>query len=148
MKREALVVRTEADRAVVSVLREEACASCSGRHVCGSAKETEIEVINNIGAITGDTVEIEAESKTMLAYTALLFLLPIILAVGVYLLLSAVSEPISYVGALIGFVLPYIVALMVDRSHAKLPIIVRIVAEQEIHGMCDSENADQKDSGT
>lgn len=134
MKHKAIVLKTEGDRADVSVLREEACAHCAGRVVCGTARTVTVSVKNPICAVKGDTVVIERPSERVLGYSALVFLAPVALAAVLYALLSKINEPVGIAGAILGFVLPYIVAAVIDRHgrEDRLPVITEIVT-------CDDE---------
>lgn len=115
--------------AKVSVLRKEACASCSGRYFCGSSKKTETKVSDPIGVKVGDTVEVEARSGAMLGYEALLFVAPIILAAVLYFALERIGGVGAVVGAIVGFILPYLVALVIEKKTAfSLPVITRVEA--------------------
>ncbi len=127
MKRSALVVEsTSGDRAVVSFLREEACGSCSGRHFCMNAKKTKAEVKNDIGADVGDTVEIETETTSLLLYSFLLFLAPVLLAVVMYLVFIDVNKALAYSMTAVGFILPYPFAAVLNRR-AALPRIISVL---------------------
>ncbi len=122
-----MVTEVSEGTAKVSVLRKEACASCSGRYFCGSSKKTESKVSDPIGVSVGDTVEVEARSRAVLGYAALLFLAPIILAPALYFALGRVGGIWRVVGAIAGFVLPYIVAFAIEKKTAfSLPVITRV----------------------
>ncbi len=129
MKHKAIVLKTEGDTAEVSVLREEACAHCAGRVVCGTAKTVTVRVKNPICAVAGDTVIIERPSERVLGYSALVFLAPVVLAAVLYFSLSKINEPIGIAGAIFGFVLPYVVAAVIDRRgrEKRLPVITETV---------------------
>lgn len=127
MKQIAVVTEVSEGTAKVSVLRKEACASCSGRYFCGSSKKMESKVSDPIGVSVGDTVEVEARSGAMLGYAALLFLAPIILAASLYFALGRIDGVWQVLGAIVGFVLPYLVALVIEKKTAfSLPIITRV----------------------
>ena len=70
MKQKGIVKETENGIAIVSILREEACSSCSGRKFCGSAKRVDVKVKNSLDAEVGDTVEIETASEKVLGFAA------------------------------------------------------------------------------
>ncbi len=127
MKQIALVTEVAEGTAKVSVLRKEACASCSGRYFCGSSKKVVSKVFDPIGVKVGDTVEVEAKSGAMLGYAALLFVAPIILAAILYFVFAKVNYVLSIVGAVVGFALPYLAALIIEKKTAiSLPVITRI----------------------
>ncbi|MBR2459769.1 MAG: SoxR reducing system RseC family protein [Clostridia bacterium] len=119
MKQNALVTEThENGTATVTVLRQSACSACSARHACGSAKKTVSTVNNPLEAKPGDTVEIEVPSDSVIKYAALVFLAPVLLALALYLPLSAISEPVGVIGALAGFVIPFIAAYFISKANA------------------------------
>ena len=125
-----MVTEVSEGTAKVSVLRKEACASCSGRYFCGSSKKTETKVSDPIGVKVGDTVEVEARSGAMLGYAALLFVAPIILAAVLYFALERIGGVWAVVGAIVGFILPYLVALVIEKKTAfSLPVITRVEAQ-------------------
>ena len=74
--------------ATVLLVRESACSGdchkCSG---CGAAEETMVLTVSNpIGAAAGDMVRIEAPSAPVLAAAAVMYLVPLGLFFGGYLL--------------------------------------------------------------
>ncbi|MBE6978392.1 MAG: hypothetical protein E7438_07185 [Ruminococcaceae bacterium] len=101
-------------------MRESACSGdchqCSG---CGSTKQTMVlRVENPIGAKVGDWVVIEAKTSAVLKAAAALYILPLVLFVGGYLLgehLWQMGIPISLGGLLLGFVL----VKLLDRHMSK-----------------------------
>ena len=119
MKQKAIVTKVyENGTATVSVLRSSACSACSARHACGSAKKAESTVNNKINAKVGDTVEIEVPSQSVLGYSALVFLAPVLLAIVLYLSLSAIGEVYGMLGAAGGFILPFIAAFIISKANA------------------------------
>ncbi len=126
LKRTAVVESVSGDRAVVSFLREEACGSCSGRHFCMNAKKTKAEVRNDIGASIGATVEIETDTTSLLWYSFLLFLAPVLLALAMYLIFININDILAYSMTAVGFLLPYPIAAIINRR-AALPKIVRVL---------------------
>lgn len=96
MKTLATVVEIENENiAIVSVARQAACDGChknadgKGCSVCtllGGNREARARALNRAGARPGDTVQVESRTGRMLLYAALVFLLPVILALGGYFL--------------------------------------------------------------
>lgn len=82
------------------------CHQCSG---CGSTPQTMVlRVENPIGAKVGDWVVIEAKTGAVLKAAAALYILPLVLFIGGYLLgehLWQMGIPVSLGGLLLGFVL-------------------------------------------
>lgn len=106
--------------AQVLLIRESACSGdchkCSG---CGAAKETLLLTAQNpIGAKPGDMVVIHSRSGPVLAAAAMLYLLPLVLFLTLYL----VGEHLWGRGPLmsaVGFALGIVGAVMYDRLVAK-----------------------------
>ena len=102
MKTLATVVEIEQENiAVVSVARHAACDGChknaegKGCSVCtllGGNREARARALNTAGAAIGDTVEVESRTGRMLLYAALVFLLPVVMALGGYFLGAALLE--------------------------------------------------------
>ena len=130
MKHNAIVIKTDGDKATVSVLREEACSHCAGRVVCGTAKKFDVTVKNPVSAVVGDTVVIENSSGNVIAYSALVFLAPVALALICYLIFSHISAALSYAMTALGFVLPFVIAFVIDQKNRdkRLPVITEILA--------------------
>ena len=94
MRTEATVVAVNGARATVETRRLSACEGChknqDGEHGCsvcslmGGERVISAEAENLIGAAVGDRVLIESRTGRMLWYAALVFLLPILLALSVY----------------------------------------------------------------
>ena len=88
MQQRAKVISCNPDgTARVSVLRQSACSGdchkCSG---CGAQEQTMLFTANNpINARTGDLVTVEAASGPVLKAAAVLYMLPLVLFIGGYL---------------------------------------------------------------
>ena len=146
MKQKAIVKETfENGKATVTVLRASACSACSARHACGSAKKAESTVNNKIGAQVGDTVEIEAPSQSVIGYSALVFLAPVLLAIALYLPLSALGETYGILGAAAGFVIPFVIAFFISKANAEKvrPTVTAILtgenAAPDVDNGCDMQ---------
>ena len=144
MEHKAVVVKTDGEIADVSVLREEACAHCAGRVVCGTAKKLTVKAKNPIGAKTGDTVIIERPSESVLFYSTLVFLAPVLLAVVLYLCFSQINELAGAVASAFGFVLPFALAMVIDRRgrENRLPVITGIATPEFDTPPCDMPDAE------
>ena len=106
--------------AQVVIVRQSACSGdchkCSG---CGAAKETLVLTAKNpIGAKEGDLVVIESPSGPVLAAAAMLYMVPLVLFIGAYLLGEHLWSKGPVFGAL-GFVLGILGAVVYDRLVAK-----------------------------
>jgi len=74
----------DATSALVKTVRKTACESCSSRDACSTienGESMEVEVINNIGAKTGDRVVISIETASLLKLSFLLYIFPILLMI-------------------------------------------------------------------
>lgn len=86
MEQEAVVLKTEKDKALVKIFRVSSCGgNCRGCGMCGG--ECEKWVINPLGVKEGEKVLVFLESKYMLLMCALAYLVPTLLLVfGFWLL--------------------------------------------------------------
>ena len=106
--------------AQVLCIRESACSGdchkCSG---CGAATETLVLTVKNpVGAKEGDLVVIQSASGPVLAAAAMVYMVPLVLFIGGYLL----GENLWGAGPLAGviaFVLSIVSAVLYDRLVAK-----------------------------
>lgn len=107
-----------AGTAQVIHIRQSACSGdchkCSG---CGAAKETlKLTVQNPVAAKPGDLVRINASSGPVLKAAAILYLLPIALLIGGYLLLM--PKGLGGWGSGIGFFVGILLVWFYDRKVA------------------------------
>ena len=144
MKQRAIVLKEEGQYAKVSVLREEACAHCAGRVVCGTAKRLTVTVKNPVGAKQGDTVTLERPAERVLGYAALVFLAPVALGVLFYALFSLINTLTAGIMAAVGFILPLICAAIIDRigRDSRLPVITEVVLTDVQTSPCESPDGD------
>ena len=102
--------------AQVVLIRQSACSGdchkCSG---CGAAQETVVFTAHNpIGAKEGDMVVVESASGPVLKAAAVLYILPLVLFIGLYLAGEHLWGKGPLVGGL-GFVLGIFGAVAYDR---------------------------------
>ena len=145
MKQNGIVLTTDGKTATVSVLRASACEGCH-RHaegctacslLAGDRRHT-AKVQNPIGALPGERVTVEASDSHILACAAVLFVLPVLLAlasymIGVSLFGDGSSAPILFgIGGLLVSAL-FSCLLSAYLSHrAPLSVIVaRLSSESE-----------------
>ncbi len=116
MRVKAKVKQVEDKYALVESERLSACEGChkhaEGCSVCslmGSNKIISAKAKNSVGAEVGDTVEIETETKTVLFYAMLVFILPLAVMLVLYggASMASVPEALCYVLAFGGFVLTF-----------------------------------------
>ncbi len=114
MRSEGRVVSVDGKYAVVATERRAACEGCHKRNedgscsVCtllGGESRLDTKALNRAGAEVGDTVALESSSGRMLGYAALVFLLPCVLAIVVYAILSCFTQnnTVLSISALGGF---------------------------------------------
>ena len=114
METKATVISTDGDFVLVETKRKSACdgchkqkegSSCAMCTLMGDKAELRTRARNPIGARVGDEVMVESSSGRVLAYGALVFLMPILLGLLFYFLCSFVtaSEPIRLCGSLLAF---------------------------------------------
>jgi len=131
MKQVGIVVALDGDCASVKVRRESACDGCHAKGVCSSLCPNTVEAsaVNCIGAEVGDTVELETASSPVLLYSALTFVLPVVLGFLGYLVpmgLGAGENP-SLIFALVGALTALLITAAVVKIRGKHDLEVRIV---------------------
>ncbi len=130
MRQLATVVSLLPDgRALLAVERRSACSGdchrCSG---CGAVTETiRFSARNLIGAEPGAEVWVETESRPVLLSAALVYVLPLVLFLTVYLLASALGgRPLLPSAA--AFAAGLVPAFWLDRRLRRRPPVFRIVS--------------------
>ena len=114
------------------------CESCDIRHQCVSAGPGKRKIwisIDGFNLDVGDEVEIETSPKSLLGAAFVVFLLPLIIAmviyIGCYLLTG--SQGIALIGLLLGLVLAYITVSQIDRKWGKKkqfePTLMRVLSD-------------------
>lgn len=135
MTRNAIVVETTPDYAVVEVTRESACARCHNSDNCSICKigltdhaEMRSKAANPLGAREGDTVQIETDSATILHYSAAVFLLPLALGAAGYIIgyIADFDIMIRYIISLIGFAAAFVILKIFLEKRAAKRLDVRI----------------------
>jgi len=130
MKQTAIVESVSDDKAVVLVKMESACSSCKSSNICNTCYKTiTAEAYNKAGASIGDTVEIETESKIVLGYAALTFIVPIICGLIFYNLtfLMFEDEVVPYIFTLLGFLLPFVILYFALKKNKTDIVITNII---------------------
>ncbi len=118
------VVDTDGVVATVSFMRASACEGChrhaEGCSACsllGGDRRHLARVRNPIGAPAGARVRVASSERRMLAYAALVFLFPLLLALAFYLVGAAVwgagSLPAGLLAAA-GFLLAFLVTMSIS----------------------------------
>ena len=106
METYGLVKQVNDGTAVVKVVRESSCGgNCAACNACGN-REILTVVKNPMGAKCGDVVRITSCSRQVLKSAFILYFLPILVFITVYLVSSRYLEPmfsICFSGVLVGF---------------------------------------------
>ena len=132
MKQLATVESVSGNTAKIKVKRESACAGCKSEDFCASCmKVVTADAINDIGAVAGDIVNIESESKTILKYAVCTFVLPIIIALSAYTVTARIfsNETISNLSMIAGFIIPLITLAMVVKKKKICDITITGIVE-------------------
>ena len=135
MTKNAIVVESTPDYAVVEVTRESACAGCHNSESCTVCKlgltdraEMRSKAANPVGAQVGDTVQIETDSAMILRYSAAVFLLPLALGAAGYIIgyVADLDLMIRYLISLIGFAAAFVILKIFLEKRAANRLDVRI----------------------
>ena len=159
MRQKAVVVAVKDSVATVEVLRSTMCEGCEkskdgGACACGAllgaTRSMRADAENPVGASDGDTVEVETDSRTVLGSAALVFLLPVVLALVFYLIAESLtaSETIPLIAAGAGFVLSVVPTVIVDRSRRGRPqlAVVGVLRRNDTESGESSDSAEEESS--
>lgn len=126
MQTKAIVTEVHESYAIVETERTAACDGChkaeeGGCSVCslmGSDRKMSARAINEIGARVGDLVTVESDSGRMLFYAALIFVLPLLLGIVSWAIVSAFTElaVAQALGGFGGFLLCFLGVFLYSRS--------------------------------
>lgn len=130
MKTKATVIAVDRDRATVESERVSACEGChkstegEGCSVCslmGPNRKIQTQAYNPLGAKVGDEVMIESATGRLLGYAALVFLLPLVMALIFYGFATALkfSDVWQIACAGIGFAVSFIGIFFYSRALQK-----------------------------
>ena len=151
MKTTGTVKNVTGKYAQVECVRESACDGCHSKDFClaCSKKMLTVKAKNQVGALPGDEVEIESPSGTVLGYAALIFVVPIIVALAGYFLggLLFSGDAGAYLTSLCLFVACFIVLYFVFNSKSmkdKNPHIIVKIIKKDIDK--SEEMGDKSDS--
>ncbi|MCL2517456.1 MAG: SoxR reducing system RseC family protein [Oscillospiraceae bacterium] len=132
MKQTAIVESVSEDKAIIKVKRESACVSCKSSVICNTCYKTiTAEAYNKAGANVGDTVEIETDSKIVIGYAALTFVVPVVCGLLLYniTLLMFENDLIPYIFTFTGFILPFVILYFAINKRNKADIIITNIIE-------------------
>lgn len=139
MQTTATVIELRDDRAIIEVERESACEGChksrdgKGCSICsltGANKKFRATAINRIGAEVGERVLVSSDTSKVLGYSAIVFLLPLVVGFAFYFLSELVTqiEWIRCAALLSGFLLAFLGVFGYSKAVAKKRCDLEIVA--------------------
>ena len=144
MRTKARVIESDGQYVTVLCERASACDTCHKQtagecSVCSlmaSGKTMKARAYNVVGARVGDIVELESASTRVLAYAALVFLLPIVAVIGGYLMAGIWTEEAAwrYASAAVLFVLSFVAIRLFAACHAKRSpdiVVVAVIADEQ-----------------
>ena len=152
----ARVIETNGSSATVEASRSTMCEGCESRD-CGGActvgdlfshgRTMRTRADNRAGAKAGDLVEVSTPTGTVLSRAFLVFILPLILALGAYYIVLSLSGSgtAALISAAAGLAVSVAVVLIVERTvRRRRPevAIVRIIREAESSEAEDGEGGD------
>ncbi|MBN2340959.1 MAG: SoxR reducing system RseC family protein [Deltaproteobacteria bacterium] len=129
----------------VVVQRNEACGSCSAKGACqslgGQTKDFFLVLENRLGASVGQKVRITLSDAAVIQASAILYLLPALLLIGVALAgsllapsLQLTSDTGAMLGAVVGlglgFTASYFLAKRAEKNRQNIPAITEIMADE------------------
>ena len=130
MKQYGVVISTDGNTAKVRVKRDSACDGCESAGLCSALcpNVTDTTAYNNAGASVGDTVELETGSGAVLIYSALTFIMPIVLGlVGYFIAVGmGLGEIIAFAVLSAAVVLSFVMLWLIVKLRGKRDLAVRI----------------------
>ncbi|HEC82937.1 MAG TPA: hypothetical protein ENI46_00445 [Firmicutes bacterium] len=141
MRSLGLVVGTKDGIARIALGPHVECSKCGACLAALDNKARTIEAVNEAGAKIGQRVEIEIKPSQAVATAFLIFVLPLVAAIGAGYLGLGVGEAfgvmpdyVAIIFGIAGFVGSMLILRFVDRRYAKrMPVVVRI-AEESLEG--------------
>ena len=129
MKQIGKVVEINADMAKIEVDKVSACDMCeNAAHCVEKCKKVYATASNTVNAEVGDTVEIETETGMVLLNSVLVFLVPVLLAIGAYFLSNLFfGENVSVVITFFTLVFSICAFCFVLNKISKKKVISRVV---------------------
>ena len=132
------VIEVKNDIALVETLRSSACASCNDCEAKGAChaelifgNDSDIVVSmaqNHVGAKVGDRVEMSTSTGKTLFVSFVLFVIPVLISVLVYLSVSAfASDIVAAVLLIASFFVSFIILMKIMDLFVKNKVTIRIV---------------------
>ena len=119
MREEGIVIKADGKLCQVSVRRKSACGeNCASCKAACSSREHICTAKNLVGAEKGDRVILETDSKEVLKSAFLVYILPILAFLTVFLVVSIrFSQGISALTAVLAAALHFLVMHGYDKKH-------------------------------
>lgn len=139
------VHKTEPGSTEVLLGKHAECAGCGACIAASDTRERKIAATNDIGAVEGDRVELEIPPGRLVAAAFMMFILPVIAAMGAaylgYRLGQALGFPPVAGGIALGclaFAGSFLLLKGVEKAgrEAGLPRIIRILNQDKTEGRC------------
>ena len=139
MRQRAKVREIHGPYATVEVARSTMCEGCEksggcGGHcaisgIVGDSRSMTARALNSVGAVVGDTVEVESSERVVLGSAALVFLVPLAVCALFFFLGTRLfgSEGAGVGAAGAGFVLAFVCIGLIDKRLARRAPSIRIV---------------------
>ena len=129
----AKVVKVTEGRATVSLVRSEACGSCSAKSMChpSSGETMQMEVGNPVGARPGETVVVSLPPEILLKASAIAYMFPAVLMItgGAMGWSRTGTDAGAMAGAAAGLALSFLVLFLHGRrkTGTEMPVISRVL---------------------
>ncbi len=116
MRNIAFVEKIEDEKITISVVRKGSCGeNCGMCHSC-TAQKVLSRAFSDIDVKVGDTVEIESDTKSVLFTMFVVFLLPVVLPIVLYLSFVGINKILSYVAVGLGVIVAIVIMYLMSRS--------------------------------
>jgi sigma-E factor negative regulatory protein RseC len=130
MKQTGVVIGLEGAKAKIKLQRHTACGDCGACQVSKNQLTMIFDADNNVGAKTGDFVEIDMESVDLLSAVVLIYVYPLIaLIIGIFagyygmLALGIEDRAAQGFGAIIGILAAALIYAIIKLKENKLKIM-------------------------
>ena len=146
------IVKIKGDKATVQFDRKSACDNC---HMCAVVKDpmkVQIVVKNTLNLSVGDYVAVEMGQKYVVTAAAIVYMIPLALTGAGIGLGTLLSELWQVIFALIGLIVGFGIAIVLDKVLKKkkgfTPQMVEIPLEQEKFKVVDGQTDEQSSQRT
>lgn len=146
------IVKIKGDKATVQFDRKSACDNC---HMCAVVKDpmkVQIVVKNTLNLSVGDYVAVEMGQKYVVTAAAIVYMIPLALTGAGIGLGTLLSELWQVIFALIGLIVGFGIAIVLDKVLKKkkgfTPQMVEIPLVQEKFKVVEAQTDEQSSQGT